>query len=71
MKRHRDNRNTFNTSGEAVFPAETDSIELSQSPEAVTHARHQAFEEEVAYRRAEERGFALSGDNGRMAWCRG
>jgi hypothetical protein len=67
MKRHSDNTNTLNISGDAVIPLEDSSVGPVQPSEEVTQSRHQAIEEEVAYRRAEERGFAPGGDNGRMA----
>jgi hypothetical protein len=59
MKRR--SENTFNTSDNAATSSHPDSIELIQSPEEVTQARHQAIEE-AAYWRASERGFASGGE---------
>jgi hypothetical protein len=59
MERHTEN--TFNASDDEVRPTHTNSIELIQSPEEVTQARHQAIEE-AAYWRASERGFASGGE---------
>ncbi len=59
MKRH--SANTMNAIGDADIPAHTNSIELLQSSEEVTQARHQAIEE-AAYWRASERGFASGGE---------
>jgi hypothetical protein len=59
MKRHTEN--IFNASDDEVRPTHTNSIELIQSPEEVTQARHQAIEE-AAYWRASERGFASGGE---------
>jgi hypothetical protein len=57
----RNSANSLNTSGHAVIPKHTNSIELIQSPEEVTLARHLAIEE-AAYWRASERGFAPGGE---------
>jgi hypothetical protein len=59
MKRHTEN--IFNASDDEVRPTHTNSIELIQSPEEVTQARHQAIEE-AAYWRASQRGFAPGGE---------
>jgi hypothetical protein len=50
--------NTFN---DEVIPTQMNSIELIQSSEEMTQARHQAIEE-AAYWRASERGFASGGE---------
>jgi hypothetical protein len=59
MKRH--SSNTLNTSGDAVIPTQTNSLEPMQSSGEVAQARHQAIEE-AAYWRASERGFASGGE---------
>jgi len=57
----RNSANTMSAIGDAAIPTHANSIELIQSSEEVTQARHQAIEE-AAYWRASERGFASGGE---------